>query len=730
MAKKKNNKNFKKIEGKIKSSFLSLPEEIKKIIFGILMFLTAIIFGLSFFELSGAVGKLLMSVFVALVGKSIFIFPMIFILAGFSFLYSEYKKFIYPIFLSSFFLVVGLSGTLEIWNPGLREGGFLGYIGKIFIGLFGFWVTQLVFLTLLITGGVIFWKLISPAFIRKEGEQLIEKPHDQEQKKSIITRIFEKSPKLKLKEIEPSDRRDSASSATRDADLKIKSLSQTSLKKSFYTPPPLNLLEADKEIPNSGDIKINSAIIKKTLQNFDILVEMGEVNVGPTVTQYTLKPAEGVKLSKITGLSNDLSLSLASHPIRIEAPIPGRSLVGVEIPNKSRAKVRFRDLVANASFQKAISNLTLVLGKDVSGVPIYADLARMPHLLVAGSTGAGKTIFLNSLLLSLLYRPPSNINPFGGGPEILRLILIDPKRVEFHIYNDLPHLLCPVVCDNQRAVNVLKWVVSEMERRFDFLSEARARDISSYNETAIKKDDEPLPYIVLVIDELADLMAARGKEVESGIVRIAQMARAVGIHLVLATQRPSVEVITGLIKANVTARVAFQVASQVDSRTILDMSGAEKLLGRGDLLFVSAEVSKPKRIQSAFISEKEVRRVAEYIASKNNNHSLSKIEDEILTQGADLPETIGGSGSTSHQEFGDDPLYEEAKRVVIESRKASASLLQRRLRIGYARAARLLDILEEKGIVGPADGAKPREILMNRTEQQEGNPNPDDWKKV
>lgn len=729
MAKKKNNKNFKKIEDKVKSSLFSLPEEIKKLILGISMFLTAIIFGLSFFQLSGAVGKLLMNVFAALVGKSIFIFPLIFVLAGLSFLYSQYKKYIYPIFLSSLFIVVGLSSTLEIWNLGSRDGGFVGYIGKMFLRLFGFWVSQLIFLALMILGSVIFWKLISPAFVKKEIEPELEKPPAKEPKKSIITRILEKSPKLKLKEIDPSGLKNSAAAAGGDADLKIKTLGQAA-KKFFYQPPPLNLLESEKEIPNSGDIKINSATIKKTLQNFDIQVEMGEANVGPTVTQYTLKPAEGVKLSKITGLSNDLSLSLASHPIRIEAPIPGRSLVGVEIPNKTRAKVRFRDLVADAGFQKAASNLTLVLGKDVSGVPIFSDLARMPHILVAGSTGAGKTIFLNSLLLSLLYRPPSNVNPFGGGPEMLRLILIDPKRVEFPVYNDLPHLLCPVICDNQRAVNVLKWVVSEMERRFDFLSEARARDIISYNETAIKKDDEPLPYIVLVIDELADLMAARGKEVEGGIVRIAQMARAVGIHLVLATQRPSVEVITGLIKANVTARVAFQVASQVDSRTILDMSGAEKLLGRGDLLFVSAEVAKPKRIQSAFISDKEVRKVAEYIASKNNNQSssLSKIEDEILTQGTDLPETVGGSAGP--QEFGDDPLYEEAKRVVIESRKASASLLQRRLRIGYARAARLLDILEEKGIVGPADGAKPREILMNRTEQQEGNPNPEDWKKV
>ncbi|MBU4298548.1 DUF87 domain-containing protein, partial [Patescibacteria group bacterium] len=462
--------------------------------------------------------------------------------------------------------------------------------------------------------------------------------------------------------------------------------------------------------------------IKKTLQNFDIPVEMCEVNIGPTVTQYTLKPAEGIKLSKITSLSNDLSLSLASHPIRIEAPIPGRSLVGVEIPNKLRAKVRLRDLISNQQFQKAASDLTLVLGKDVSGIPVYADLSKMPHLLVAGSTGAGKTIFLNSLILSLLYRPPSGLNPFGGGPEILRLILVDPKRVEFPIYNGLPHLLCPVICDSQRAVNVLKWLISEMERRFDFLSRVQARDILSYNNLILEKDEEPLPYIVLIIDELADLMAARGKEVEVNIVRIAQMARAVGIHLVVATQRPSVEVITGLIKANITSRISFQVASQIDSRTILDMAGSEKLLGLGDFLFISAEVAKPKRIQAAYTSDKEVKKVVEYIKSKIKNQK-SKISDEILTEGFNLPEAIG---SSSFQNLEEDPLYEDAKKLVIEARKASASLLQRRLRLGYARAARLIDTLEERGVVGPADGAKPREILLKNQEENEQ----DDWKKV
>lgn len=743
MAKKKNNKNQKlspltgpreagNFSRKEKTSFFTLPEETKKLLLGILMFLLSIIFGLSFFGLSGVVGKLLMAVFIALVGKTIFLFPLIFILAGFLFFYSKYKKFIYPLLLSFLFFVVGVSGILQILKPGAKEGGYLGYIGKVFLKLFGVWVAQIIFLAFLIISGIIYWQLLSPSFLRKKEEIFPEEKPPQEEKKSIVKRIFERGPKLKLKQIEPSSKvppasTQSSSSVGEFADLRVKPVGQS--KKFFYQPPPLNLLENEKEIPSSGDIKINSATIKKTLQNFGIPVEMCEINIGPTVTQYTLKPAEGVKLSKITSLSNDLSLSLASHPIRIEAPIPGRSLVGVEIPNKRRARVGLRDLIASEGFQKARSNLTLALGRDVSGAPVFTDLAKMPHFLVAGSTGAGKTIFLNSLILSLLYRPPNNINPFGGGPEILRFLLIDPKRVEFPVYNDLPHLFCPVICDSQRAVNALKWVVSEMERRFDFLSGAKARDISSYNEAAIKNDEEPLPYIILIIDELADLMASRGKEVEAAIVRIAQMARAVGIHLVVATQRPSVEVITGLIKANITARVAFQVASQVDSRTILDMAGAEKLLGSGDLLFVSAEAGKPRRIQSAYISEKEVKKIMEHIRV-NVKAQEPMLADEILTEGLNLPESVGASSFQGDAE--EDPLYEEAKKVVLEARKASASLLQRRLRLGYARAARLIDMLEERGVVGPADGAKPREILMK---PQEGNPaggvnEQDDWKKV
>jgi S-DNA-T family DNA segregation ATPase FtsK/SpoIIIE len=432
------------------------------------------------------------------------------------------------------------------------------------------------------------------------------------------------------------------------------------------------------------------------------------------VTQYTLKPAEGVKISKITNLSSDLALALASHPIRIEAPIPGRSLVGVEVPNKKRAMVRLRELLEQDEFQKSQNPLLFALGKDVKGSPIYASLAHMPHMLVAGSTGAGKTIGLNTIILSLLYR---------HGPADLRLIMVDPKRVEFSVYNSLNHLLCPVVVNPQKAIVALKWLVVEMERRFEFLAENKSRDIDSYNNKNRKKGDPKLPYIVLIIDELADLMSSRGKDIEVYIARLAQMARAVGIHLILATQRPSVEVITGLIKANITSRIAFQVASQIDSRTILDTAGAEKLIGKGDMLFVSTELIKPRRIQGAFVSEQEVKKVAAWIEEHQKEIEATP-EAESLSQelqnAQTLPDVAGGAmmgGGFSGGGSGDDPLYEDAKQIVISTHKASASFLQRKLKVGYARAARLLDILEEKGVIGPGEGAKAREVYMSREEQ-------------
>lgn len=731
---KKNKKVFEKREKK-QNSFI-LPEETKNWIWGILIFIIAIIFVFSFFDLAGIAGKTLIRFLLFLIGKTTYVTPLVLALAGLVFFSTKYKKFFRPTIVAILIVIFGISGIFEGLGNSLsiKYGGYLGYLMALpFLKFFGFWVSQIVFGGFIMVGFLIFWFLLrQPA---QKGVPKIEKRDEkaeEEKKPSLIKKFF--APQFQVKEIEPKVRGGGAVPKTEILPLELKTkevLSRPLI--SEYKAPPLDLLDSETGIPNAGDVRMSSAIIKKTLENFNIPVEMAEINIGPTVTQYTFKPAEGIKLSKITGLSNDLSLALAAHPVRMEAPVPGRSVVGIEIPNKVRTQVRLKNLISNSQFQSAASTLTLSLGKDVSGSPIYTDLSRMPHMLVAGATGTGKTIFLNGLITSLLYR---------NSPDMLRFILVDPKRVEFTVYQDLPHLLCPVILDPQKTINALKWLVMEMERRFDILAADKCRDILGYNEQSLRSERDPMPFIVLIVDELADLMAARGRDMEGGIVRLAQMARAVGIHLILATQRPSVEVITGLIKANVTARVTFQVASQVDSRTVLDMAGAEKLLGRGDMLFLSAEFAKPKRIQSAYISEKEVRRVVGWIKSNvSGATSQRSIEEELIQNqlNADLGKSLDiPSGDSENSYFQDDPMYEEAKRVVIEAKKGSASLLQRRLRIGYARAARLIDMLEEKNVIGPGEGAKPREVFA-KIEIDNGNSNEEEnndedgegnWKKL
>ncbi len=459
----------------------------------------------------------------------------------------------------------------------------------------------------------------------------------------------------------------------------------------YKNTPPVDILRASKSKPTSGDIKSNAETIRDTLQNFGIEVEMGEIRVGPTVTQFSLKPSKGIKLTRITALANDLALALAAHPIRIEAPIPGKSLVGIEVPNEKVAMVTLRELLEAPEYKTREHSMMIAIGKDVAGKVWLGDLPKMPHLLIAGATGSGKTVCINTIILSLL---------FQNTPETLRMIMVDPKRVELTLYNGIPHLLTPVITDSLKTVNALKWTIGEMERRFDTLAAAGKRDIASYNKSATEK----MPYIVFVIDELADLMATAASEVEAGIIRLAQMARAVGIHLIVATQRPSVEVITGLMKANIPARIAFSVASIIDSRTILDCPGAEKLLGRGDMLFLTAELSKPKRLQGAYVSEEEMKEVVNYL----KGDEPPQYDDAVVSKGGSTSGTVNMFGGPSDDQ---DPLFEDAKKIIIESGKASASLLQRRMKVGYARAARLLDELEEAGIVGPADGAKPRELF-------------------
>jgi len=455
--------------------------------------------------------------------------------------------------------------------------------------------------------------------------------------------------------------------------------------------PPLDLLDESASKATSGNIAKNVEVIQKTLKDFSVEVAMGDVNIGPTVTQYTLKPAEGVKLNQITARVNDLALALAAHPIRIEAPIPGKSAVGIEIPNKVGAIVTLKEILASDELKNKKSNLTVPLGRDVAGSPFAVDIENMPHLLIAGATGSGKSVCINGMIISLLYQ---------NSPQDLRLILVDPKRVEFTHYNGIPHLLTPVVLDVDKTISALKWAVAEMDRRFRLFQETNRRNIEAYNANPT---NGRLPYIVIFIDELADLMAQAANEVEGAIVRLAQMARATGIHLVMATQRPSVDVITGLIKANITNRIAFAVASQVDSRTILDLAGAERLLGKGDMLYLGSDLGKPKRLQGVLVTDKEISKVSEFLKKK----SAPQYDETILAYRGLSERRMSG------ELISEDELYEDAKETVVMAGKASASLLQRRLRIGYARAARLLDLLEQEGVIGPADGAKPRDVMMD-----------------
>lgn len=495
-----------------------------------------------------------------------------------------------------------------------------------------------------------------------------------------------------------------------------------------YAAPPLSLLLKDRGKAKSGDVKANSNIIKRTLKNFNIDVEMDQVDIGPSVTRYSLKPAEGVRISRIVGLQNNLELALAASPIRIEAPIPGRSLVGIEVPNSARAQVGLANLLTSPEYTDSPKPLLIALGRDITGKAHFANIGKMPHALIAGTTGSGKSVMIHSVVASLLFR---------NSPEQLRFIMIDPKRVELTLYNDIPHLLTPVITDAKKAILALKWAIKEMERRYDILQAEKVRDIGSYHEKIYQpardewedngrpeeeKDElpEPMPYMVIIIDELSDLMQTYPRELESSIVRLAQMSRAVGIHLIVSTQRPSVNVITGLIKANIPCRIALQVASQIDSRTILDQVGAEKLLGQGDMLFLSGELAKAQRLQSPYITEEEVKRVVEYLKKQN----IQELDAISFDEGRDSNPDAFFESMAGEED--DDELYEEAKEAVISSGKASTSWLQRKFRIGYSRAARLMDLLEERGIIGPQDGSKPRQVLYSNSDGEEDEEEEDD----
>ncbi|MGB4966908.1 MAG: DNA translocase FtsK 4TM domain-containing protein [Candidatus Saccharimonadales bacterium] len=465
--------------------------------------------------------------------------------------------------------------------------------------------------------------------------------------------------------------------------------------------PSVTLLDQKVDKADAGDVEGNALTIKETLRNFSIDVEMEGANVGPRVTQYTLKPPTGVKLTKLTALENNLALDLAATSIRMEAPIPGKRAVGIEVPNVKAATVRLSSLLQSDDWLKSTGPLTFAIGKDIVGKPVIADLARMPHLLVAGQTGSGKSVMINDILTSMLYR---------NSPSTLKLILVDPKQVELTPYNDIPHLLTPVINEPEKTISALKWAVAEMERRLRTMAEVSKRNIEEYNNL---KDTDNMPYIVIVIDELSDLMMMAARDVEALIVRIAQKARAAGIHLILATQRPSVDVITGLIKANVPGRIAFTTQSQVDSRTIIDQAGANKLLGRGDMLLLTSDMPAPKRVQAAFVSDDETVKINDFIREQR----APDYNNEVVSQPVQLGKGSNVMSDGGGHDGGDEDMFHDAVRVVIENKKASTSLLQRRLRIGYGRAARLIEEMEEQGIIGQADGSRPREVLVSSLDQ-------------
>lgn len=560
------------------------------------------------------------------------------------------------------------------------------------------------------------WKQALADFVVSyyEKKQKKEKIRPLEGKKEVKTTTSERMPKQPLV-IYDFEEQEQQSSAKEQLSLPIEQESQSAKKEkedepvvefstrtqkvSNYQLPALSLLKKLKKSSKKAkqDIKENARKLEETLESFGVLARVTKISRGPAVTRYEIQPNVGVKVSRIVNLVDDLALALAAKDIRMEAPIPGKSAIGIEVPNPEIAIVGLRDVLESSAYQEASSKLSIALGRDTSGAPIVADLSKMPHLLVAGATGAGKSVCINGMIISLLYK---------AKPDEVKLMMIDPKMVELNVYNGIPHLLTPVVTDPRKAAIALKKVVKEMEKRYELFAKEGTRDIERYNLYARKNENmETLPYIVVIVDELADLMMVAPSDVEDSICRLAQMARAAGIHLILATQRPSVDVITGLIKANIPSRIAFAVSSTADSRTILDMGGAEKLLGRGDMLYFPIGASKPHRVQGAFVSDEEVEAIVQFVKKQQE----AEYNEEMIPSAQDAQKT---------EEITDE-LYPQAVKLVVEAQTASVSLIQRRLRVGYTRAARLMDMMEANGVVGPYEGSKPREVLIRPNHDQQ-----------
>lgn len=699
------------------SFFDDLSPHTKQAVGAIFFVVLGLFFVLSSLGIAGVAGEFMHGTLVYLFGFGFVLAPLLCALFVYAFLRPRDDSHVsLSKFIGSTVFFLGALGMLEL---SMSHGGLLGKASYVPLSaLFGNIVSGIVLVALILVGLFLTFNTNFIALFKREKVE-------GEEEEDVEPMVQQSLPDTPPDEVASEDEKEEG-----DEEPKKKKLGErlglmkitgnefsVSSFRGTYAPPPLSLLHKDKGRADVGDVKANSITIKRTLKKFNIDVEMDEVTIGASVTRYAIKPAEGVKLEKIVSLQTNLEYALAASPIRIEAPIPGKSLVGIEIPNRQKQTIGLASLFSSPEFTDSPKPLLTALGKNITGEPQFADVARMPHGLIAGTTGSGKSVAIHNLVISLLFR---------NSPDQLRFILVDPKRVELTLYNGIPHLLTPVITEAKKVIIALKWSIKEMERRLDVLQQHKVQNISSYHDKiyhpAKQKFEEagspeeqretlpePLPYIVIMIDELADLMHSYPKELEACIVRLAQMSRAVGIHLILSTQRPSVNVITGLIKANIPTRIALNVASQIDSRTILDQAGAEKLLGKGDMLFLSNESPKPMRLQSAFVTEDEVKKVVQYLKDNDSIQTLETINLEG-NQG-DRSDAIfsgmvdGGDGED------DDDLYEDARLAVIEGGKASTSYLQRRLRVGYSRAARLIDMLEERGVIGPGEGSKPRQIL-------------------
>lgn len=710
------------------------PETIRGIS-GVLMFVTAILLLLSALGLAGIAGDKVYAGIFYLVGIGYWLLPIILIGIAWSlFTHGGYDRGklqkIRAVGAAGFFL--SLLGIVAITASEIYAGKLGVLLVQPMVAYFDTIATLVILVGVLIISLLLLfdselWILLGRkffGFFKKEGT--LPDEHDATGEDTAYTEEYAvEVPKETIRQPEEADEEMDTGLELPEEVAPAKNTPKKKEKvfqlPSEYNPPPLSILEGDRGKVNVGDTKIRANIIRKTLQHFKIPVEMDEVVVGPTVTRYSLKPAAGVKLSKIVALQSNLELALAASPIRIEAPIPGKSLVGIEVPNMGKSFVGLAGLMTSPEFSEETVPLFITLGKDIAGSAHYANIGKMPHLLVAGTTGSGKSVMIHSIVTSLLYR---------NGPERLRFIMVDPKRVELTLYNQIPHLLTPVITEAKKCILSLKWAAKEMERRYDILQQHKVQDIAGYHNEVVapahakfeqekKKGKEAeeglempesMPHIVIIIDELADIMTSYPRELEGAIVRLAQMSRAVGIHLILSTQRPSAQVITGLIKANIPTRIALKVSSLLESRIILDQGGAEKLLGAGDMLYLSADMAKPRRIQSPFLTTAEVKKVVSHII-KNNNLELDTVVDFSDGNGnGSSHEAIPFDRIEEDEDL--DELYEDVRSFVLMEKKASTSLIQRRFKVGYGRAARIMDQLEERGVISPSDGTnKPREVI-------------------